>query len=236
MPFDPEQIAKYIVWYAIQRGSSLTTTRVIKFFYLVDLYYARENHGQTLTGWPWAFVHYGPYCSEAFHVLENAASRGIIEKRAYDSRFKLDEEYFLFYCDDEREPPIGQQLPIYVIGQLQRAIAKWGDDTASLLDHVYFDTEPMLDARKGDLLDFTKAKPIKPSKHITLKKLSPEKIALAKKHIKKLGKKLETGMKKLQQENSQVRGLFDDVYFRALEYMEDEDLEQGVEGVAKIVK
>lgn len=234
MRFDPEQIIRYIVWYATQRGTRLTTIRVMKFMYLADLYYAREQDGQTMTGWPWAFVHYGPYCSEAYQALESAASNELIAKRAYDSKFR--DEFFLFSCDDEREFPIGGRLPVYVIGQLQLAIVKWGDDTAALLDHVYFETEPMFDAKKGELLDFTKAKPMQRSKPVELKKLSRERIELARKHIKNLGKKLDTGMKRLQQENAQMKELVDDAYFRALDYMDGEDLKPGLEGTARIIK
>ena len=234
MHFDPERIIKYIVWYATQRGTRLTTIRVIKFMYLADLYYAREQHGQTMTGWPWAFIHYGPYCTKAYQALENAASKDLIAKRAYDSKFK--DEFFLFSCDDEHEPSMVERLPVYVIGHLQRAIAKWGDDTAALLDHIYFETEPMFDAKKGEVLDFAKAKPIRRSKPVELKKLSRERVELARKHIKNLGKKLDTGTKRLQQENAQMKGLIDDVYFRALDYMDGEDLKPGLSGRARIIK
>jgi len=44
------------------------------------------------------------------------------------------------------------------------------------LDYVYFDTEPMQDVKKGDLLDFLKVERFEPIEKIELKKLSSEKI------------------------------------------------------------
>ena len=52
---------QFITWYARQREERLTVIRLVKFLYLLDLYYARENKGDIITGCSWKFVHYGPY-------------------------------------------------------------------------------------------------------------------------------------------------------------------------------
>ncbi len=65
MRVDPAKLIRFIVCQATEVGFSLSPIRVIKFLYLADLYHARENKGETLTGWPWEFVYFGPYCRES---------------------------------------------------------------------------------------------------------------------------------------------------------------------------
>src|SRR3989304_1658958 len=67
-----DDLIHLIVWYASSRGEKLTTLRLVKFLYLADLYHARVSRGTTLTGWPWAFVHFGPYCQEAMSAIDRA--------------------------------------------------------------------------------------------------------------------------------------------------------------------
>jgi len=209
--------------------------RLVKFIYLADLYFAREHGGRTLTNFPWAFVYYGPYCREALYSIKDAAFHGIINMKTYESKFGQEEDYNMFSCDDSCvDQDIEEKLPMEVISYLKSAIRRYGDDTPLLLDHVYFETEPMIDAKKGDLLDFSKAKALSPSKPVKLKKIPGDKIALAKKHIKALGEKLAKSRLKLKREKQKERELKDDLYYQALDVMNDEDLEIGLKGTAEI--
>ena len=63
-------LIQYIVCYATEKGMKLSPIRLVKFLYLADLYWARENEGATLTKWPWKFVHYGPFCGESLNAIE----------------------------------------------------------------------------------------------------------------------------------------------------------------------
>src|SRR5713226_8271755 len=45
-----------------------------------------------------------------------------------------------------------------VLSPLKGAIRSWADDTAALLDHVYFETEPMLHTSPGEHLNFSLAR------------------------------------------------------------------------------
>lgn len=56
MRVDPAKLIQFVVYQATEFGASLSSIRVVKFLYLADLFHARENKGETLTGWPWAFV------------------------------------------------------------------------------------------------------------------------------------------------------------------------------------
>ena len=53
MKIDVLDLIQYIIWYASERGMKLSPIRLVKFLYLADLYWARENNGETLNEWPW---------------------------------------------------------------------------------------------------------------------------------------------------------------------------------------
>lgn len=55
MGVDPVKLIQFIICQATEFGASLSPIRVVKFLYLADLYHARENRGETLTGWPWKY-------------------------------------------------------------------------------------------------------------------------------------------------------------------------------------
>lgn len=227
-------LIRYIVWYATQQGIKLTTNRLVKFLYLADLYYARIKDGKTITGFPWRFIYYGPYCREAWNTIEKAAADNLICKETYASYFDDEKEYNLFWCREDDAEELGEQIHIGVIGYLQNAIKKFGDDTPQLLDYVYFDTEPMQDAQKGDLLDFSKAERFEPVKKVQLKKLSPETIKKAREKIKKLSDSLNADRKRLIKSEREAEKFKDESYYKFLNLLDGEELEVGLKGTAKI--
>ena len=61
------------------------------------------------------------------------------------------------FPDDQLTLP---QVPDEARALLSTLVKKWGDsDLNTLLDHVYFETEPMENAKRGDLLDFSQLRP-----------------------------------------------------------------------------
>jgi len=231
MRVDPVKLIQFIVCQATEFGASLSPIRVIKFVYLADVYHARENKGETLTGWPWAFVYFGPYCTESFLALERAVDDGLIEAKPFESKFD-DRDRFLYSCPSENGLDFESQLSIYVWSSLKEAIKKWANDTPGLLDHVYYDTEPMEGVKRGDLLDFAKARlPIKlPS--FEMKKISKSKVGKAKQLISALREQYRSSSYKLSEEKVQM--VRDGAFRKSLPLVDDEDLEEGLSGVAKI--
>ena len=230
----PTDIIKYIVWYATQQGIKLTTNRLVKFVYLADLYQARLKDGRTLTGFPWKFIHYGPYCSQVVQLIEDTAREGVICKETFDSKFSVDKEYNLFSCKDTDAEDLGEQFHIGVIGQLQEVIRKFGDDTPQLLDYVYFDTEPMKDAKSGDLLDFSKAKRPEIDKAVKLKKLSQNAIKLARDKIKMISEEFKTDKERLIKDEKDTKKYKDESYYKFVKLLDGEELDVGLKGTAKI--
>lgn len=227
-------IIRYIVWYATENDIQLTTNRLVKFIYLADLYHARLKGGQTLTGFPWKFIYYGPYCGEAMRCIDQAVKDGLICKATYDSHFGDYKEYNLFTCKDEEAEEIEKSIHIGIVGQIQKAIRTLGDDTPQLLDHVYFDTEPMANARKGDLLDFSKAERPEPMKKVKLKRLSPDAIKLARQKIKQLSDEMNADRERLIKDEQETAKYKDEAYYQFVEILDGEELGVGLKGTAKI--
>jgi hypothetical protein len=220
-------LIRYITWLAGEREEMLSPIRLVKFLYLADLYHARRNQGKTLTGWPWRFVHYGPFCNEALQAIEAAVQDGMISALPYESIFD-DERHFLYKAEAVKEPEIALRLPLYVTAPLQGAVRKWAGDTYGLLDHVYFETEPMKNIKPGDVLDFTKAKEPEPVRELYMRKLSKAKISQ--------GKALIAKMRKSQRECmvAEPAAIYDDVYSKAIEFLDGQELDLQIEGEARI--
>ena len=130
--------------------------QLIKYVYhLADLAFAERHGGETFTGAPWRFHHFGPWSPEVYSRIEpvinevGARVRQIPSSKAEDDiiRYSLvDEPLF-----NQLEP----ELPFILAVALKGLIHKFGDDTTSLLHHVYR-TPPMLGAAPGEPLSFKK--------------------------------------------------------------------------------
>jgi hypothetical protein len=166
--------------------------------------------------------------------IDKTTALGLINKTSYESRFSGSKDYNIFTCIDADLGDLEDKLSIYVTSPLKDVIKRFGDDTPALLDFVYFETEPMISAKPGESLNFSVAKPLEKPKEIKFKTLSKEKIELAKKHIRKYGEKLEDGRERLKLDMLEERTHRDESYYQALEFWEEEDLEVGFEGIAKI--
>jgi hypothetical protein len=123
-------------------------TRVVKIIYLADLEW-RRRHGEPLSNIEWRFLHFGPYAYEFVPVLgdpdmEVAEFQGKTARR------------FVF---DPAELEV-QRVSEEISGIIRNLVKQWGDaDINRLLDYVYFETEPMENARRGDVLDFSTIRP-----------------------------------------------------------------------------
>ena len=112
MQVDLVELIQFIVCQAMESGASLSPSRVVKFLYLADLYHARENDGQTLTGWPWKFVYFGPYCTESLLASKRAADDGLIEAKPFESKYD-GRDRFLYSCPPGKESDVESQLSFY---------------------------------------------------------------------------------------------------------------------------
>lgn len=219
-----------IVWYASYREEKLTTLRLVKFLYLADLYNARTSKGETLTRWPWAFVYFGPWCKQANEAIEIAARNGIVRFEERPSSYDDEKDYRLFWVEDtDEEPKTIDAIPTYVWSRLKWAIEKWADDSYGLLDYVYFETEPMIEAERGAVLDFTKAQMPEIPEKVKMKKISKARIEEARKAIDRLREKYKAGTG-----SRPPQGPIDTVFLKSVSKLEEEDLQTGLEGTAEL--
>lgn len=187
-------ILKYVLAAAGQEdvgNQELGPIHLVKYVYLADLSFAETHGGETLTGAEWQFHHYGPWSSAVHSRIQSVvqdvhATERIITSYKYESdfvRWKLQ--------DDELYESLQAALPFEVRRALRDAIHRFGDDTTSLLHHVY-NTWPMLHAAPQERLSFTRPKEqaVIDSKEATRVE-TPQVAALSKKELKNKKEKLE---------------------------------------------
>lgn len=125
-------------------GVPILKTRLIKLAYLIELEYYRSFR-ERITSAEWVYYKYGPYVHQYDQTLNDREFEQILSGP--------DDEYSI----------IGLKLPITpqninnkVMTIVNRVIKKYGHlDLHTLLDHVYFNTEPMMHVLKVNApLDF----------------------------------------------------------------------------------
>ncbi len=153
-----DQIVQFVVLLRGQEDNpgdrQLGPIHILKFVYLADLEYARDNGGQTFTSIDWKFHKFGPW-SPVVHQRIPAALKAInADGFTYESSREDREDCQRWSKSDETLfKQHEKDLPFAIRMALSSAVHRYGKDTESLLDYVY-KTEPMLRAAPGELLRF----------------------------------------------------------------------------------
>ncbi len=144
----------FVVTGVHEAGGPLGRTKLVKLLYFIDLAYFAK-HGRTLTSLKWIYYHYGPYVMNLPATLakldwdlpeeDHVTQAGFVAKvrRPTEERWSL-------------ESVLTKQAGSDAITAVRSVVDQWA--TVSLnevLDHAYYHTEPMRDAKPGDVLDFT---------------------------------------------------------------------------------
>lgn len=168
-----DQVLKFALAAAGRRDTArdreLGPIHLIKLVYLADLAYAQRNQGQTFTGVPWRFYHYGPWTEVVWKRIDPVVHALNANERTFSSTYKEDHQRWSIQDPEQVEELIAQldkALPTAVTSAVVRGIREFGTDTTSLLHEVYR-TKPMLGARPGSFLDFALAVPPPESKEPT---------------------------------------------------------------------
>jgi len=128
---------------------SVGRTKLVKLLYLID-YECYRLTGAVATEAPWRFWHYGPYCEEIVQAAESTPGIEFQEKEAIS-----EDREFVGY-DVETWGDTLHALPPLVRNVTLAVYREWGSaDLAQILDYVYYETEPMIHARRGEYLDFS---------------------------------------------------------------------------------
>jgi hypothetical protein len=133
-------------------NNGVPKTKLLKLVYLAELLYKRR-YGKRLTSAEWVYYLYGPYLHNYDRILENNANITIGD-------FEYDEEkkaQIVSIKNTHTNNNIPSDIK-FLIGGVVRDYGKL--DLQSLLDYVYFETEPMMNAEnRGEILDFEKVMP-----------------------------------------------------------------------------
>ncbi len=209
-------LIRFIVWHATQTRGGLTTLSLVKYLYLADLYNAEETGGKTITGFPWFFYHFGPYCTESFKAIGEALNHGVINAKNYESQYEQGEEYKWYSSADESEPKL--DIPAHAWLSLSSDIARF-EDIRDLMNYIYFETLPMQHAKERALLDFSVAKKIQPDNPVVMNKLSAKKVRKAQEILNKLR---QTRTKTSADPYAGPQPVYDESYYKFVETLNDE--------------
>lgn len=235
---DIDELLAALAHRAAERGCVLTKTRLVKFLYLLDLYWAQETAGrETATGWTWRFIHFGPWCAESSDAIAHAERYGYIAAMSYEGRFG-DDDVQLFdrgrQLDEHEVGRVFDAMPFHVGRGMSAAVREYGDDTPSLLNHVYFHTGPMRDATPSAVLSFAGER--KPDfsvlKPLVMKPLSKNKLAKAKEALKTIVAR----ERELRAATPAPSGPIDEHYEAFLAAVAEDETSTGLSGTAGIAR
>jgi len=205
-------------------------TKLVKLLYLIDV----ENYrlrSRKLTELDWVFYHYGPYAFEIDQalkeldldipqedVLTEAGHRAIVFRPSWDAGTEFEEK--------------ASSLERLVV---DRILSEWGlEELNPILSYTYFHTEPMKDARRGEVLDFSKIQRLPVSK---VARRPPATLPSRERELQVEFQKIRTDRGQRMRQGLDPKPRLDDIFWNALTHLDSEeqysvprgDIELGVE-------
>ena len=211
----------YIVDQVGDQGGAIGRTALMKLVYLADIEHYRR-YGKQATNLEWQFHHYGPYSVELDREVRSLGldiDEAVFNKtqggRAMSGyRYRRDGDW------QEVARAFNSSYDATAKRCVDRVVQQWGlDPLPTILDYVYFETEPMQDARRGERLDFSKVQLESPSRTITAKAWLSEEVASEMRQ--RLRERKETAGKK--EVRKATEPLYDEVYEEACRVMAEDE-------------
>ena len=147
---DLKPLIAYLIDQVRDQEGTLNKTALVKLVYLVDVECYRRL-GRPATSLQWRFHHYGPYSAELEREVNHNAFVHVFGAR--------DSGYGFAPSSDWRDIHSAFNTTFEpAVRRVADAVAKqWGlEPLNTILEYVYFETEPMQDARRGETLDFSR--------------------------------------------------------------------------------
>jgi uncharacterized protein YwgA len=148
---EAQDFALAVISRANERAGGINKTKLLKLLYLADIEHYRK-HDETLTGFNWRFHLYGPWAAEFDPLLEDLARTDKIELEAWNTDQLV---------GNRISPKETRELDRIVTDtdeyyRILRVVDTWTDRSLpDLLNYVYFETEPMMEAVSQQTLSFT---------------------------------------------------------------------------------
>jgi hypothetical protein len=147
---DLKPLIAYLIDQVRDQEGTLSKTALVKLVYLVDVEHWRR-YGRPVTGLEWRFHHYGPYSTELDREIDDNPLFQVHGSRRTGYGFSSSPAWREIQAafNTNYEP---------VVKSIADGVARqWGLETLdTILEYVYFETEPMQDAERGETLDFSK--------------------------------------------------------------------------------
>ena len=218
---DLKPLLNYIIDQVNQKDGSIGRTALTKLVYLVDVEHCRQ-YGKPATTLKWQFHHYGPYAAElqseiqhlGLHADEAQFTRKSGRRSVSGYRYRISGDW------REIQGAFNANYNASVKRCVNKIVEQWGlEPLPTILDYVYFETEPMQDVRRGDILDFSK---------IQIQRATPQNVAkleLDQEFIsdlrRKWKEKREASAKKKPRKMTEP--VYDEVYYEALKMMAEDE-------------
>ncbi len=205
------------------KSRSLGEIHLIKYVYLADLKFAEENNGQTYTGLPWRFHHFGPWETSLWEKIDPALKKINAEKQELSS-----DKYGNFVrwqlSDDVLYEEKRKNLPFIIKVTLPKYIQEFCNYTPELLHFVYA-TYPMLKAAPEDVLDFMpsiQTPIIEPKDKVIEPKLTPRQIKKRKEKILAFKSYIKKQFENKKDSNDEVEVIpnYDETFFEGLAWLD----------------
>ena len=221
-----QEALEYLIRALDEAGMPCSRLRLAKLLYLADWEsYAGSN--RVITGVRWRFWRYGPWAAEVQDALNAIRGLSVDEVEGETVEGK---PYYGYKST-------GGRLSIRHLAQAERvrldaAVRHYGGLSRNdLLDHVYFETEPMQTASKGDWLDFAAARAtyteLRERRKIPLAPMAAETVARLKAALRATHEQRPARVA----EELQPRPRVDRMLTQALAAMEAEDSAAPVTGI-----
>ena len=197
----------------VDMQAEFAKTKLVKLLYLVDVENYRRSR-RTLSGLHWYFYHYGPYAFEIDDALDELS----LDIPQESVKTGSGHNAIVFRPDRSMRSRLGDFVDTPELRLVDRVIQKWGEmELNPLLNHVYFYTEPMTDAERGELLDFSTIQRHRPQRNIE------GSMGMAPDRLDEYGARFKEAMDKRIRPQLEPAPRFDEVFWEGLARMNREE-------------
>ena len=220
---DLKPLLNYIIDQVNQQGGNLGRTALTKLVYLVDVEHCRQ-YGKPATTLKWQFHHYGPYAAELQSEIQYLGLHADEAQFTAKSGRRPASGYRYRRSGDWRDiqGAFNANYGALVKRCVEKVVGQWGlEPLPTILDYVYFETEPMQDVRRGDILDFSKI-----PKDLIIPQ-NTAKLEFSDAFIKDMRQRLKERREKREADRKKTRKAtpprYDEVYYEACKMMQAEE-------------
>jgi len=193
--------------------SYLNKTKLIKLLYLIDVEYYRK-YKKTFTNFKWICYDYGPWAYEyndVYDLIMSSPDFKVVEKKPPKNIS------FITCVEDQKEfSDIFKKLEDSML--FRELINKWATEGLNeILNYVYFYTEPMIDTKRKEKLDFSKI-----NKFETIPKFKLEKGKLSTKEIRTIRATLKEKLVRRKEKDLEevMQPKYDELYWQEMEKLD----------------